>query len=333
MPSQSTDPLDVLTVGESMIVLVADRGVPLESAATVSLHGAGAESNVAYYLAQLGHQVGWASRLGDDPFGRRLLAEFSGVGIDVADVVLASGEQTGIYFKDPGGSPEVFYYRSQSAAASMRWPDLAHAVARASRVHVTGITAALNPACADLVAEVMRTARAQGSPVSFDVNYRPALWPVHQAAEVLAELAQLADIVFVGRDEAEGLWGTVTADAVRNRLPTVPTLVVKDGAIGATAFSRSGRTFVAAPSVQVVEPTGAGDAFAAGYLSSLLRGHGTALCLRFGHLLAARVIMTRTDYAELPELAELDALAQVGEQTWNRYRFAPTHRAPVSTAT
>lgn len=303
-------PLDLLAVGESMIVLVATDGKPLEFAATFAAYGAGAESNVASYLAQRGHRVGWAGALGADPFGRRLLAEFRAGGIDVADAVVAAGERTGVYFKDPGQSQTVHYYRAGSAASRATVDELAGGVDRTARLHVSGITAAIAPDAPSTLRALVARAKAAGVLVSFDVNHRPSLWTRDVAGPVLADLARMADVVFVGRDEAELLWGTATADDVRALLPAAPQLVVKDSSIGATAFAGDECTFVPAPIVKVVEVVGAGDAFAAGYLSGLIDNEPIERRLRLGHLLAAHVLRSHADNVRIPDRATLAPIVE-----------------------
>lgn len=309
-------PLDLLTVGESMVVLVSTDGAPLERAANFAMHGAGAESNVACYLAQRGHRVGWAGALGDDPFGRRLLDEFEGMGVDVDDAVVMTGGRTGIYFKDPGRTPSVHYYRAGSAASHATVDDLTRGLRRASRLHVSGITAALGPEAPATLRALVERARGAGVFVSFDVNHRPRLWSHDQAGPVLAEIARLADIVFVGRDEAQVLWATETADAVRALLPHVPQLVVKDSSIGATAYLGDERTFVSAPQVEVVEFVGAGDAFAAGYLSGLIDEEPVEHRLRLGHLLAAHALGSHADNARIPDRAAIAPIVSGERGAW-----------------
>jgi 2-dehydro-3-deoxygluconokinase len=91
------------------------------------------------------------------------------------------------------------------------------------------------------------------------------------------------------------LWGAKTPGEVRDLLGE-PRLVIKDGAIGATEFDGSQRFFVPAPRVEVVEPVGAGDAFAAGYLSGLLRGLTPQERLSRGHAIAARALGGMGDF-------------------------------------
>ncbi|MGO1972244.1 MAG: sugar kinase [Propionibacteriaceae bacterium] len=315
-------PLDLVAIGESMVVLVPEGADLLEHAPLASIHCGGAESNVAHYLAQLGHPVGWASRVGDDPFGRRLLAEFRTAGIDLSHVEVVADGQTGIYFKDSGSDRSVYYYRAASAASAMTVESLLPAVRSAGRLHVTGITAALNGHSADLVRGLMESARDHGRPVSFDVNYRAALWSAAEAAPVLAELARMADTVFVGRDEAEAVWGVAGTDAVAEIFPAVPEIVVKDGAVGATTFLADGSTvFEPSPRVRIVDPVGAGDAFAAGYLGALLRTEDTPARLRWGHLLAAHALRGHADYATLPPWRTLEAWALGDGAEWAGLEF------------
>jgi 2-dehydro-3-deoxygluconokinase len=156
------------------------------------------------------------------------------------------------------------------------------------------VTPALSPSCAALVDRLMSERRC-----SFDVNYRPGLWTVARAAPVLSELAQRAEIVFVGLDEAQTLWGVSTAHDVRSLLPGPSTLVVKDGAIGATSFHAEGVAFVPAPPADVVEAVGAGDAFAAGYLAGLLGGVAENDRLALGHRVAAAALGVPGDMAAI----------------------------------
>ena len=115
------------------------------------------------------------------------------------------------------------------------------------------------------------------------------------AAVVLADAANRADVVFVGQDEADLLWGTATPAAVRALLPVPEILVVKDGGLGATAFGPDGTVFEPALPVEIVESVGAGDAFAAGYLYGLLTDCLPGDRLRFGHRLAANALRTAGD--------------------------------------
>ncbi|WP_217999714.1 sugar kinase [Curtobacterium ammoniigenes] len=265
----AADP-DVVTIGETMAMVVPSEGQPIRSAALFEVHAGGAESNVACHLARLGVRSAWVSALGTDALGDRVLTAIASRGVDVQWVRRDDRAPTGVYFKDPGDG--VSYYRRGSAASLLCPDDLARVPLGTARVvHLSGITPALSDDCAALVAAVIDRVAPSATALSFDVNFRPGLWPATTAGPVLRALANRADIVFVGLDEAAALWGSQSAADVRAALPGPRYVVVKDGDVGATEFGPAGRVFVPAIPTDVVEAVGAGDAFAAGYLAAMLR--------------------------------------------------------------
>ncbi|HEY2279443.1 MAG TPA: sugar kinase [Streptosporangiaceae bacterium] len=308
---------DVVCLGETMAMVAPDPPRPLTAARTLALSQGGAESNVAIWLARLGCPAAWCSRLGDDALGRRVLAEVAAAGVDTSPVVLDASAPTGVYFKDPQpNATSVLYYRDRSAAARMDERDADRALAVPRRLlHLTGITPALSDSCAHAVDHAITRAAQLGVTVSFDVNYRPALWPnPDAAATALGRLARRCGVVFVGCDEAALLWGASSVSDIQAALGSPGTLVVKDGPRAARSTDDgSSVTTVAALPVEVVEPVGAGDAFAAGWLYGWLRGLPAAARLRLGHLIASSALGSATDHGELPlSPAALEELARTG---------------------
>lgn len=303
---------DVLCLGETMILLTPSTPTSLEIAAGVEIHTGGAESNLAMNLAAAGLRVGWTSRVGNDPFGRRIVSAVAERGVDTRWVEVDPTRPTAVYFKDPGvpGST-VYYYRRGSAAAGLTPAFLDRLpLAELRLLHLSGITPGLSTGCGETVAAALSRMRPLPGLVCFDVNYRAGVWGTEEAAPVITELARQADVVLVGRDEAETLWGPgcATAEQIRAHFPDVAHLVVKDGAVGATEFwtnelGAADAVFVATPAVQVVEPVGAGDAFGAGYLSGLLDGLDPRQRLLRGHRLAAVALSSTADVADAAAIA------------------------------
>lgn len=312
-------PGPVVCIGETMAALAPDPVAPLDTAELLRLDVAGAESNVAMYLADHGVPARWVSALGDDPFGRRVRERIAASGVDVSGVRTDPARPTGLLVKNPGTeSTGVHYYRTGSAASALGPPALDDpAVRDAALVHLTGITPALSASCRALVDRALRPERPYA--VSFDVNHRPALWRDEPAAEVLLSLAARADLVLVGLDEAQALWGPAlaSADAVRALLPQPRVLVVKDGARAATAYVGRGTYTVPAPKVRVVEPVGAGDAFAGGFLAGLLRYDDPVRALRLGHLTAASALRVPADHGPLPPPDRIRELLSADDGAWN----------------
>lgn len=282
-----TEPFDVVTAGETMAVVAPDPPGML-APGPVHLDAGGAESNVATWLARAGRRAAWVSRLGADPPGRVVRDRVAAAGVDVSLTTTDRLAPTGLYLREQGA---VAYYRTGSAASRMTAEIWDHLALRGARVvHLTGITPALSASCHGLVRHALERRPVSGAVYTFDVNHRPALWRPGEAAGTLAALARRADVVFTGRDEAETLWGTPDAHSIRALLPEPPVLVVKDAHIGATAFTPAATVHIPAPPAQVVDPVGAGDAFAAGYLLGLLDDAGEAERLKRGHALAARAM-------------------------------------------
>lgn len=308
-------------------MVAPEDGVGLSCASRCLLAPGGAESNVVMHLAGLGHRVSWASRIGADPIGRIVRESVERAEVDTTSVEVVPGAQTGVFFKDPGdGGTSVHYYRSRSAATSMDPGFVDRLAARAPAVvHVTGVTPALSDSCRRMVDHLVADRPFGGALVSFDVNYRPALWG-QGAAERLLEVARRADVVFVGLDEARTLWDVADAAEVRDLLGSHGWLVVKDSDRDAVSFTDAGESREPALVVDVVEPVGAGDAFAAGWLAGLLRGLDESRRLRLGHLLAASVLASVSDHGETRRPAEICAALEIDQDRWNR-RVAPSQPA------
>ncbi|MFI7681909.1 sugar kinase [Streptomyces griseoaurantiacus] len=327
-PHSAPPAVDVVALGESMVTFLPTRPGRLADVPAFERGIGGAESNLACALAAAGHTVRWVSRVGADGFGDHILEAIGAYGVDVSAVRRDPARPTGVYFRTAGDrsgdAHEVAYYRAGSAASAMSADTLDTDVLRDCRIlHLTGITPALSADCRDLVREL--TARRPGRPlVSFDVNHRPELWAGTEGPRALLEPARGADLVFVGEDEARAAWGLDGARAIREALPEPETLVVKRGADGATAYGRDGsEVTVGAPAVDVLAHVGAGDAFAAGFLSATLRGLPVRERLRHGHLMAAAALTVPGDLAAPPARDHADRLAALDEEAWGRLRLGP----------
>jgi 2-dehydro-3-deoxygluconokinase len=223
-----------------------------------------------------------------------VLREVAAAGVDTSACYVDPERPTGLYIKESGagGSP-VRYYRAGSAASGMGPSLLDRLDLDGVRVlHLSGITPALSESCLALVRALLAMPRGDLL-ISFDVNLRPALW-AGRDPRLLAELAGRADIVLTGDDEAQHVWGTGDPAELRALLPGPRTLVVKHGERGATLVEGT-PLFAPALKVDVVEPVGAGDAFAAGFLAATLRGAEPRERLRQGHLQAAATLLTSDD--------------------------------------
>jgi len=306
-----------------MAMLTPGGSGGLETTDTLHLGVGGAESNVALGLAAMGLETAWISRLGDDGFGRRILGELERHRVRTDGVQLDPGRPTGLYVKVPGeagAGSSMLYYRSGSAASAMdpallEDPAVAGLLAAADLIHLSGITAALSDSCRELLLTLLSRPR-EGQLISFDVNWRPALWEGRDSS-VLLRLANLADIVLMGKDEALLAFGTQDEQELRALLPDPGVLVLKNEAISAIALGHDGERWeVPALSVEVVEPVGAGDSFAAGYLSGVVSGLEQPLSLRRGHVAAACTLTVHGDRGPLPDDEDLNRILRCPDSEW-----------------
>lgn len=323
-----TDPW-IVCVGEPLaLVAVADLDAPAPA-----MHAGGAEANVAAGTATLGTPTAFVGRVGADAEGATIARHLREHGVHTDALQVDQAGFTGRYAKTEGldalGAPVTTstYRRAGSAASAMSpqfldTPAVARALAAARIVHTSGITPALSPSCAALTRALLRDRRGVSGTVTFDVNWREQLWPSGDPGPVI-ELARCADVVLLGSDEAERVLGTGDPGAIRALLPEPHTVVVKDGASRAVAVARDGaQVQVPALKVEVVEPVGAGDSFAAGFLHGLAHREDLRTCLRRGHAGAAATLTVRADFATLPPDA-MTALLNCTDAQWRNARVGP----------
>jgi len=307
--------VDVLTAGEALVVLAAETPGALEQVDRFRRFSAGAELNVAIGLARLGLRVGYLSRVGDDTFGRFLLAQMEREGLSHDLVGVDPGRSTGFMLKSlasDGADPRTDYYRRGSAASAMDATALAAAgPVAAGHVHLTGILPALSAGCRELAFGMAETARTQGRRVSFDPNLRPALWPSRDdMVATVNALAARSDVVLPGLSEGRLLTGRDSAEDIAAFYLDLGAgaVVVKLGAEGAFCADRHGlRALEPGVSVPaVVDTVGAGDGFAVGVISGLLEGLDLRAATRRGNAIGARMVQFPGDSDGLPTRRELD---------------------------
>ncbi|OIJ22301.1 2-dehydro-3-deoxygluconokinase [Anaerobacillus alkalidiazotrophicus] len=303
--------MDVVTIGETMVLFTPITNGPMRYVGQFTRSFGGSESNFAIGLARLGHKVGWISRVGDDEFGRALISFVRGEGVDVSYVSVDESAQTGVFFKEikTEQNISVYYYRSGSAASRMS-PDLIDEdyIKKARYLHISGITPALSDSCYETVHKAIDIAKKHKVQVIFDPNVRRKLWSEERAREVLIELVSRSDIVLPGITEAEFMFGDKGPELLGKKILTLGAklVVLKVGAKGAYYFTDDHHELVPSIKVQhVVDPVGAGDGFAAGFISGLLDGLTTRESVARGCATGAIVTMYRGDFEGLPTKQEL----------------------------
>ena len=315
--------MDIICLGELLIDLFpAEVGRHLTEVSAFYPKPGGAPGNVAVAARRLGLTSAFIGKVGDDAFGRFLIDTLAAVGVATRGIRLDTEARTTLAFialPDPHHAEFVFY-RNPGADTRLRPDELDEELLRHARaLHVGSLSLVAEPSRSATLRAV-EIARAAGALVSFDVNYRPSLWPSPAAAVgAIRELLPLAHVVKVNEDELRLLTGSDDPKAGgATLLAAGPSLVVVTlGAQGSFYRSASGAGSVPAFAVPTVDAIGCGDAFMAGVLVGLLGGAGGAWSqrlddatlrpiLRYANAVGA---LTATRAGALPALPTADEVA------------------------
>lgn len=268
---------DLVGIGEVLLRLSIPSPARFETGRQLDVQIGGAEANVVAACARLGLRAAWISALPDNPWGERVRRELAGHGVDCAYVRAVPDSRMGVYFLEYGVAPRpirVLYDRRGSAFAGLTPETIDwEPVRRARLVHVSGIT----PALGDGARRIVERAVREAAMVSFDVNYRAALWTAEAARAFAEQVMPHARYVFLGQAEAETIFKlTGAAEATVESLQRVApkaTITLLQGQEGSTVLD-GGHIWrpTRRNAVQVVDPIGAGDAYVAGFLWATLQG-------------------------------------------------------------
>lgn len=290
---RGTETLDVVVVGDIMVDVLAAMSGPMargsDTPSSVTTAGGGSAANVACWLARQGVPTAYVGRVGDDPLGRESVVALHGCG--VTTYVSHDHERTTgtcVVLVEPGGERSML--PDSGANTTLAPEDVPREPFRpGAHLHLSGYTL-LNEGSRDAGLAAVALAREVGMTVSVDPSSAAPLRRVG-VARFLA-WTRGVDLLLANREEAAVLAGTVDPHQAAQQLgETYGEVVVKLGADG--ALWHRGFISASAPaerSVEVVDTTGAGDAFAAGFLASWLLHPEPETALAAGNRLAAQAV-------------------------------------------
>jgi 2-dehydro-3-deoxygluconokinase len=294
--------MKIAAIGECMIELST------RADGAMALAYGGDTLNTAVYLARLcrvgganGIAVDYLTALGDDPYSDEMVTFWQREGIGTDKVIRLPGRLPGLYTirTDRQGERSFHYWRAAAAAREMLQGEqgaaLAAALCQYDLVYLSGITLSIL-AAADRgkLLDALDRARAAGTRIAFDCNYRPRGWPdAATARRAMDEMYRRSHIALPGLDDECALHGTMDPATAARRIADLGAgeICLKSGAGG--CFLRLGlevEEMPAQPGVMPLDTTAAGDSFNAAYLYHRLQGASAAEAARAGHRLAAQVI-------------------------------------------
>jgi sugar/nucleoside kinase (ribokinase family) len=271
-------PADVVVFGEALVDMFPEKpGLPLEEVEHFVRHLGGAPCNLAVNLGRQGVRAVLYTLVGSDPFGRFIQQQLASEGVVVDSIGVHKSARTGVTFVavSASGGRSFLFYRHPSADMLISPADLDPVrVSRGRVFHFGSSTLSREPArSATQKALELATRHRASKLVSCDVNLRPRLWPeFREAPPLLRQAFARCDVVKLTREELLPVCGTENLEAaaalVRKLGPAV--VVITLGESGSYLDCVAGQAFFAAEKVDVVDKTGAGDAYTAGLLSGIL---------------------------------------------------------------
>ncbi|HZH62558.1 MAG TPA: sugar kinase [Metabacillus sp.] len=186
-------------------------------------------------------------------------------------------------------------------------------ITKAKFLHITGITPALSDSCRETIYRAIEIARKNNIKVVFDPNIRLKLWSKEEAGRVIKDIAYLCDIVLPGIEEGTILTGQHSPEKISNDLlqGNTKTVVIKLGKKGAYFATKSENGYVNGQVVNnVVDPIGAGDGFAAGFLSGMIRQWSLRESVGLANKVAAFALTIPGDAEGYPHWSQIESKGQ-----------------------
>ncbi len=286
--------------------------------------------NVATSAARLGLRSCVISAAADDYFGRTLMSFMKAQGIAVEGMSLARGGFTGMYFISLGknGRHEFTFYRKGSAASLMRiTARQLKTIGDSSIFHFSGIVQAISSRSKDNVSVALRAAQRAGCFISYDVNFRPALWSRKDAVSALESAAARTDVLFISSEDYAMMFGKEGVRTAIERLKDMGAVnvVYKSGGSGSVADFSGKRMRQRALRVSAIDATGAGDAFDAGFLSQYYRTGSVQESMAFASVNAALKCLKKGGTRGLPTLGPV---LKTMKKEWRRLSGPEETRPP-----
>jgi 2-dehydro-3-deoxygluconokinase len=297
----------IAAIGEVMVELAPfPLDIPeAKNRDIMALSFAGDTYNTAVYMSRLGLQTDYVTNLGEDTFSQQIMQRLATEKIGTGMIQCLPGRSPGLYIirNTPDGEREFSYWRKEAPARELfstadNCEILFGQLKHCDCVYLSGITLAIiGEGARQHLLSVLQKLRAANVSVAFDSNYRPRLWNNKQEAQTaMLQVMQHTDIALLTLDDEFLLWGDDTLEGCKQRYKgcNLRELVLKRGAEDAVIITADSQIHVPVPPVaNVIDTTGAGDTFNAGYLAARLQNSSREEAARQGIRCAGIIIRHR----------------------------------------
>jgi 5-dehydro-2-deoxygluconokinase len=311
---------DLICMGRAAVDLYGEQiGARLEDQSSFAKYLGGCPANIAVGSSRLGLKVAMLTRVGDEHNGRFVRETLAAEGVDVSHVVTDARRLTALVFlaiKDRDTFPLVFY-RHDCADMAISVEDFDPAFIGSAKALLVSGTHFSQPRTAEACFAAIRQAKK----FVFDIDYRPVLWGLtspgmgeqrfvasRHVTQKLQEVLPLASVIIGTEEEFHVAAGCEDTEEALERIQNISKaiLVVKRGPLGCSVHAAKqafrGKGFP----VEVFNILGAGDGFAAGFLSGWLKGLPLEECARRANACGALVVSRHGCAPAMPSKAELE---------------------------
>lgn len=303
---KSNAEFDLISMGEVMLRLSPPDKEKISQCEVFEKNCGGSEFNVAAGAANLGARSAVITKLPKNKLGhfvcRRI--RYGGVSDDYVTWDESDSRRLGIYYYESGVYPRksaVVYDRAGASVCSLTTSEIPEDIYEKTRLfHISSITLALSPTLRETALEVIKRMKENGVAISFDVNYRAALWSEDEAREVITSILPLVDILFVSEETSrrmmrkEGSLDEIMksyADEYGCKLIAT----TRREAVSPTKHNFGSRLYFDGnfyeehhyKNIEVIDRVGSGDAYVAGVLFGVLSGKSPEDAMRYGNALSA----------------------------------------------
>ena len=303
----------ILVVGDINVDITAPLAAPFAEgedclSPELSFQCGGVGLNAAMALARLGCPTRLVSSVGNDWFGDLVLDRAAREGIDVSEVQRSPRAMTGLMFITISPNGQRTFFGSRGACAELRVTErLPSWLSGVTAIEIAGY-AFLTQSSAECASRLIAEAKTRGIPAALDVGIGPS----REVPSKIMQTAAKVDTVFANITEAEALTAQPAAEGSFTALERAGarTVVLKLGAEGCLIRDRGELCRVPAFAVEVVDTTGAGDAFTAGFVAAQQWGWSGRECALFANVCGAAATTTLGAGERLPTVAVIGELLE-----------------------
>lgn len=297
---------DLIGFGEVMLRLSPPDKEKISQSEIFEKNCGGSEFNVASGAANLGVRSAIVTKLPANKMGHYICRRirYGTVSDDYVVLDESDDKRLGIYYYESGVYPRksaVVYDRANSSVCSLEISEIPEEIYDKTRIfHISSISLALGMTLRNTALEVIKRMKAHGVAISFDVNYRAALWGEDEAREVIESVLPLVDILFVSEETSRRMMrkqGTLD-EIMKSYSDTYGCKIVattRRDVVSPTKHNFGSRIyyngeFYEEPhykDIEVIDRVGSGDAYVAGVLYGILSGNDISAAMSYGNALSA----------------------------------------------